>query len=47
MEDTTVEEVDKAIDFLEKYKLPDELEAQNKKVQNKRFKRQSQAQLPM
>ena len=48
MEDTTMEEIDNAIAFLEKYKLPEELEEQNKKVQNKRFKRQAaQAQLPM
>jgi hypothetical protein len=47
MEEATLKEVDNALAFLEKYKLPEELEEQNKKVQNKRFKRQAQAQLPM
>ena len=47
MVEPTLAEVDSAIKLIDKYKLPPELDEQNKRVQAKRFKRQSQAQLPM
>jgi replication-associated recombination protein RarA len=47
MMEPSVDEVERSLTLIEKYRLPAELEEQNKKIQSKRFKRQSQAQLPM
>jgi hypothetical protein len=47
MNKLTIEAALSAIAFLEKHRLPEELEEENRKIQNKRFKRQLQAQLPM
>ena len=45
MTEPTMDEVERALSLMEKYRLPEELVEQNRKIQNKRFKRQVQAQL--
>ena len=45
MTEPTMAEVERALALMEKYRLPEELVEQNRKIQNKRFKRQAQAQL--